>query len=157
LDPRTGRIGLGNGELHFDGDEDANRNLFLLPIGTVQGTVRRPNGTAVNQVRVELSSSRLVRPAGLVRDVSFFGPGKLTTTTNLDGAYSIDGVPEGSFALHAVEVPTGASGDRTGSISSEGETLTVDVTLEGRGRVAGRVLLSDGETPVAFARVVFDH
>ena len=152
LDRRTGRVGLGGAAVDF-ATQVVRVDLFLLPVGTVSGTVRRPAGSAVSGAHVELTSSLLVRPAALIRDVSFFGPGRLTTTTNLDGGYGIGGVPQGDFNVQATERATGAA---MGHLSREGETVTVDVTLAGSGRVTGTTFLADGMTPVGFTSVTLD-
>ena len=151
LDPRSGRIGLGTGELHFTTIDHVD--LPLLPIGTVSGTVRRLAGGTVNNAQVELASVRLVHAAGQMRDVSLFGPGNLTTTTNLDGAYLIGGVPQGDFTVDAND--GSAMGEGSGAIVSEEQHVTLDVTLEGRAHVRGRVMRADGTTPVPFALVTF--
>jgi hypothetical protein len=155
FDPRTGRIGRGSGAVHFATDE-ATVDLFLLPVATVAGTVWRPAGAAVGGAQVELSSPLLIRPDGLVRDVSFFGPGRLTTTTNLEGTYSIGGVPQGEFTVRATDRVSGAAGTHSGQVAVDGETVAADVTLDGRGRVTGRVLLAGGSDAAGFAEVMLD-
>ncbi|MFQ5665123.1 MAG: Ig-like domain-containing protein [Candidatus Binatia bacterium] len=155
LDPGSGRIGLGAGAVNFAGDE-VSVDLFLLPVGVVSGTVTRQGGGVVSGAQVELLSSLLLRPASLARDTSFFGPGKLTTTTNLEGVYSLGGVPQGDFTVEATDRVSGASGLGGGQLTGEGETVTRNITLAGRGRVLGRVFLADGLTPVGFASVTID-
>jgi hypothetical protein len=109
FDPRTGRIGLGGGVVDYD-TEVVTIDLQLLPQGTVKGTVTRRAGSAVPGAQVELSSGQLMLPEGLSHDASFFGPGKLTTTTNLDGSYAIGGVPQGDCTVQATDRVTGAMG-----------------------------------------------
>jgi hypothetical protein len=159
FDFRTGRIGIYEDpaplEVRFAGDV-VEQELFLLPVGTVSGTVRRQAGPVVTGAKVELRSNRLVRSAGLVRDVSFFGPGKLTTTANLQGEYVIPGVPKGAFDLTATDISSGAMGTGGGQIASEGQSVTVDLTLDGRAIVIGRVTQADGVTTVPFATVMLD-
>ncbi len=155
LDPRSGRIGRGAGRVDFSG-EVVTVDLFLLPVGTVSGIVRRQSGATASAAQVELTSSLLVRPEGLVRDVSFFGPGKLTTTSNLDGDYRIGGVPQGDFTLQATDRISGAGGSASGQVTTEGELVARDITLAGRARVTGTVLRADGSTVVAFATVMLD-
>ncbi|MFI5398533.1 MAG: carboxypeptidase regulatory-like domain-containing protein, partial [Candidatus Binatia bacterium] len=158
FDPHSGRMGLGAGIVDYD-TEVVTIDLLLLPEGTVSGTVTRPAGSVIAGAQVELSSALLVRPEGLSRDVSFFGPGKLTTTTNLVGGYSIGGVPQGDCVVQATDRVTGAMGtgaDGACHVSSEGQTITVDITLAGRGGVSGTVYRADGVTPVGFVTVTLD-
>lgn len=155
FDPRTGRIGLGGGIVDYD-TETVTSDLQLLPEGTVAGTVTRPAGTVVAGAQVELSSTLLVRSDGLSQDVPLFGPGKLTTTTNMVGAYAIGGVPQGDCTVQATDPITGATGndaDGVCYISGEGQTTIVDVTLAGRGSVGGTVYRADGVTPVGSATI----
>ncbi|MBI1817099.1 MAG: Ig-like domain-containing protein [Deltaproteobacteria bacterium] len=155
LDPRTGRIGRGAGTMNF-ATEVVTVDLFLLPVGSVTGTVARPAGNAVAGVKVELTSSLLVRPEGLSRDVSFFGPGKLTTTSNLDGGYAIGGVSQGDFTVRATDGVSGATGSAANHITAEGETVSLNIVLAGRGRVVGTLHLADGVTSVGFASVLLE-
>jgi hypothetical protein len=158
FDPRTGRVGRYESVIppviDFDGDEEV-ADMSLIPVGSVSGTVFRPAGSTVEGAKVELRSNFLVRPEGLVRDVSFFGPGKLATASNLLGEYLIPGVPQGEFDLTATDPKTGAMGKGGAQIVAEGDTVDVDLTLDGRGTVQGKVTLVDGVTPVGFAMVVF--
>ena len=64
-------------------------NLVFVGLGTVQGTVRNPDGTLASGVSITLRSSN-----------SQVG-GFLTTTSNSVGAYTINAVPTGSFTLTA--------------------------------------------------------
>ncbi len=152
FDPRTGRIGRGSGALNF-ATEVVTLDVALLPIGTATGTVVRPSGEAVGAAHVELASLLFLQPGALVRDLSLFGPGTLITTTNLDGAYTLAGVPQGDFTVRATDPLTGAYGSSSGRVNTDGETVLADITLAGRGRVSGTVFLADGSTPVAFATV----
>lgn len=159
FDPRTGRIGLGAGMVDYDTDV-VTIDLQLLPEGTVAGTVTRPAGSALAGAQVEVSSALLLRPESLSRDVSFFGPGKLTTTTSLTGGYAIGGVPQGDCAVQATDRISGAIGTSASPschISTEGQTVMVDITVAGRGSVRGTVSRADGVTPVSYAPVRLEN
>ena len=156
FDPRTGRIGfattddLGN-PIIVDTATARQIDISLLPVGQVSGVISRPAGDPIENARVELRSAMLVSPGGQIRDESFFGPGVLTTSSNLTGAYIIDRVPAGDFTVTATDIVSEAMGSEPGFIASEGEELVVDVTVEGLGEVQGTVYQADGTTPVPFA------
>ncbi len=159
FDPRTGRIGfesaddLGNAlRVDLPGAE-LEVDLSMRPVGHVTGVVTRPAGAPITNAKVELRSAQLVQPAGQIRDASFFGPGSLRTTTNLSGAYVIDRVPAGDFTVKATDSATGAMGSQAGFLSTEAETVTIDVTVAGRAAVRGTARQADGLTPVPFAAV----
>ena len=159
FDPGSGRIGLDDALLPRTVGivgQTVIADLQLLPVGNVAGSVRRLVGDAVRGAQVELRSDLLVQPSGLRRDVSFFGPGKLTTTTNLTGMYAVPGVPRGEFLVSATDTTSGAMGSASGRLVAEGETVPVDLTLDGRGTVRGTVRLADGVTPVELATVTLD-
>lgn len=160
FDPGSGRIGrapvLDAAPALIIGAAGATlaADVGLTPVGPVAGTVRRPSGAGVPGAQVELRSPLLVNPDGLRRDVSYFGPGALTTTTDPAGGYRLDGVPSGPLALQArTEQDFGAVDAQRALAVDTAEPLPVDIALDDRGRVEGTVYLADGVTPVAFARV----
>lgn len=162
FDPGTGRIGrlpedptFGLPSIIGGAGLTLTRNFSLLPAGAVAGTVQRPSGATVDGATVELRSASLGNPQGLRRDVSFFGPGKLTTTTDLAGAYRLDGVPRGAIALQATKEHDFGAVESTLAISvdSPDDALVVDIPLDGRGTVTGLATFADGVTPVAYATV----
>lgn len=175
FDPGSGRIGRVPEDPEFgqpliigavggesgEGEEGPQagvleQDIALLPVGAVAGSVRRPAGDTVEGATVELHTQSLVNPLALQRDVSYFGPGKLTTTTDLAGAYRLDGVPKGTIALQATKVHDFGVAETTLGIAADtSDALLVDIPLDGRGTVAGLVTFADGETPVAYANVEF--
>jgi Carboxypeptidase regulatory-like domain/Bacterial TSP3 repeat/Bacterial Ig-like domain (group 2) len=92
-------------------------NLVFVGLGTVQGTVRNPDGTLANGVSITLRSSN-----------SQVG-GFLTTTSNSAGSYTINGVPVGSFTVTASVPAQQLVAEASGQIASDGAIATVDIQL----------------------------
>ncbi len=76
---------------------------------------------------------------------------QFSTTTDAQGKYQLSGVPLGSFTVSAV-APNGFTASGAGRIDANGEQVTVDLQLQGLGRVSGIVLLASG-APAADATV----
>ncbi len=162
FDPKSGRIGFSDDTPPLrveQQDTIVERDILLLGEGTVSGVVRRVSGDVAGGAKVELSSPFLVQPQGLSgRNVSFFGPGELTTTSNFFGVYSIPGVPAGAFDLLAEDIQGGgAMGGASGVVAVDDEEVAVDIFLEGRAEVSGIVFAANGENAVPFAVVEIER
>ncbi|MGZ4843338.1 MAG: beta strand repeat-containing protein [Candidatus Angelobacter sp.] len=92
-------------------------NLVFVGLGTVQGTVRNPNGTLASGVSITLRSSN--------SEVGGF----LTTTSNSVGAYTINAVPAGSFTLTASVPAQQLVAEASGQIAGDGSVAIVNIQL----------------------------
>lgn len=111
--------------------QEVARDLALSGFGTVAGTVYDPAGQPVAGQYVSLNSSN---PA--------FG-GSYGTNTNASGAFTFADVPTGVLRISAADYANGWIGETTGSLSLDGETITVDVRLLA-GAVSLPARLADG-------------
>lgn len=102
--------------LNFNGDT-AVRNLVLTPIATVHGTITLPDTTAAAGASVTLSGSNPL--------ISYYQ----TTTTDSAGAYQFTGVPGGNFTVTAYDATNTKGGSATGTVTVDGQSLTVDIQL----------------------------
>ena len=55
--------------------------------------------------------------------------------TDADGRYTVDFVPAGTFRVEVADAATGDRGRATNQVSANGEVRTINVTLNGTGRV----------------------
>ena len=106
----TPGIGLtSNGQL-------ITQNITFSGIGTVQGTVTNPNGTAASGIGVQVIGA------------SSLG-GVFNATTDTSGNYQTTGVPVGNFTVNAENLSQGIGGSATGSITSDGDIEIVNVQM----------------------------
>jgi len=122
------RGGQANGAINSDG-QNITTNIKLGPAGTISGTVVRADGTTV--------------VVGAQVSVSTYG---LTTTTDSTGAYEFDLLPVGTYQLSVTDPSTGDRGAGSGTISSQGQVVTVNVKLNGQGQVVVTVIDGGGNT-----------
>jgi len=92
------------------------QNITFSGIGTVQGTVTNPDGTAAASIGVQVISA------------SSLG-GVFNTTTDTSGNYQTTGVPVGNFTVNAENLAQGIGGSATGSITSDGDIEIVNVQM----------------------------
>src|SRR5262249_19237750 len=114
--------------------------VSFLGKGTVSGTVKDGSGNPVPNASVNLSSS------------SIFG-GFQSTTTDGAGHYSFKGVFVGNFNLNASSAITRLGAQGGGSITSDGQGVTVDITLTATGSIAGTVFHFGGSAASAGATI----
>ena len=93
-------------------------DLELTGLGTVIGVVIPPGVET-------LSSAVVVMLTSLVADVG----GVSSDTDAADGNYTIVEVPVGPFRLTARDNTNGFLGEAEGVVTSDGETVTVDIQL----------------------------
>lgn len=144
FDATTGRRGRNTGQLTSNGAV-VTVDVVEVPQGTVKGFVRLSKDLSpVANADVSISL------AGV------FG-GSLRTTSGIDGAFTFPGVSAGSFNLHAVEQPSGLSGDAAGTLATEGQEVSIDVILlvAAVGRIEGAVTTSAG-SPALGAQATLD-
>jgi len=134
VDPANNESGQSTGALGLSG-QTIQINVQLLPSGTVSGTVFQSDGvTPAPGATVLLCQS--------LSGVSCSGY-SATTVTNTSGAYSLAGVPLVGFTVDV----TNSNGDRgrsTGQLSNNGQTVTLNVRLNGFGAVTVTVKDANG-------------
>ncbi|MFN2386367.1 MAG: carboxypeptidase regulatory-like domain-containing protein [Thermoanaerobaculia bacterium] len=140
----VGPVELGEGETK-DGLE-----LSLRKGGTLSGRVLDPRrGTGVPNATVawqEAASESGSRMAAMI--ASRFSGGDTSTTTDADGRFSFDGLPDGKVVLTASH-PDFLDVTKEVAADSDG----VDITLSVGGTISGSVVGRDGRTPLAGAVV----
>ncbi|MFZ1010565.1 MAG: carboxypeptidase regulatory-like domain-containing protein [Candidatus Sulfotelmatobacter sp.] len=130
VDP-FGRSGRASGVLP-QGTSSVNIQVQETTTGTVQGTYYLPDGvTPIPNAIVNLTASGRV-----------IGQATTAGTGNV-GSYSFDYVPAGSVQLNAQDPLSGRTGIAAGSITTQGQVLTLNVIAEGLDTIQGLVT-SDG-------------
>ena len=146
-DPASGLRGRAAGSLGLSG-QTLTLNVTLFASGTVNGTVFRFGGA--------------VPVPGAVVSIDRFLPGvPSSVTTDLQGRFSFDPVPVGAFNLDVTDLATGDRGRASNQVSVNGEVRTVNVTLNGQGRVVVTVRdasgnLITGASVTLFSSVFYD-
>jgi protocatechuate 3,4-dioxygenase beta subunit len=135
----TGNHGRTTGDLTAT-SQVAVANVSYLGRGTVTGTVSDSNGNPVANAAVTVSSS------------SIFG-GAQSAISNTQGHYSVSGIFLGAFLVTAQVQSTQQSGQASGSMGSDGQTVTVNLSLSGAGSFNGAIFRHDGVTAVPGAKV----
>ena len=131
FDPLTGRRGRATGRLSAEG-QAVDVTVLQLPRGTVEGfVVGADGGTRIPAASVQLIGGSFVQTA-------------LIATTRPDGSFRFEGVPAGTFTLKTEDPVSGARGEATGTLTSEGETADVTIVLEPFGSVLVTVRAVDG-------------
>ena len=82
-----------------------------------------------------------------VRNVHALGGERLAGNTGGDHRLSFEGILEGAIQVSALDPLTGLAGGNSGSLTLEGEDVSIDVYLQPSGTVRGAVVLADGVTP----------
>jgi hypothetical protein len=114
----SGRLRARNTGISLASNGDViTTNLVFVGLGTVQGTVRNPDGTLANGVSITLRSSN--------PQVGGF----LATTSNPAGSYTINGVPTGSFTVTASVPAQQLVAEASGQIASDGSVAIVNIQL----------------------------
>ena len=101
--------------------------ITLQSVGTVQGTVYLLNGTTPL--------------AGATVELNGLG----STLTNAAGAYSFTNVPSGTYTALVVDSLNNTLSYQSGvTVSTQGQVVTVNFAIVGRGTVTGQVTNPDG-------------
>ena len=122
------RGGQASGSINSDA-QTITTNVTLGPAGTISGTATRADGVTV--------------VAGAQVTLSNFG---LTTTTSATGTYEFDTVPMGTYSVSVTDPSTGDEGIGTGTVSTQGQVVTVNIKLNGQGQVVVTVIDGGGNT-----------
>jgi hypothetical protein len=125
-DPLTARSGVGAATIATEG-EVVTVDVVAQGVGRVEGLVTS-NGVAQPAAQVEITSGQF----------------RVSTFTDGDGRYAIDGVPEGYITAGASLSGNFLTGTAGGVLSGDGNALTLNVPLRDSGRITGRVLAADG-------------
>ena len=120
-DPASGLRGRVMGTLGLSG-QTLTLDVHLVASGRVIGTVFQVGGSTPV-------------PGAQVTIDRYLGGLPTTVTTDALGAYAFDLVPIGSFTVNALVPATGDRGRASNQVASNGETRTVNITLNGVGRV----------------------
>src|SRR5262249_5484014 len=115
-------------------------NVSFLGKGTVSGTVKDGTGNPVANASVSLGSG------------SIFG-GFKTSTTDGAGHYSFTDVFIGTYTVNASSAITRLGGQASGTITSDGQTVTSDITLTATGSITGTVFHFGGSTAAPGATI----
>ena len=130
VDP-FGRAGRASGVLP-QGTTSVNLQVQLTTTGTVQGFYYMPDGvTPIPNATINLTAGGRV-----------IGQATTVSTGNI-GSFTFDYVPAGSVQLNAQDPLSGRTGIAAGSITTQGQTLNLNVIAEGLDTIQG-VVTSDG-------------
>ncbi|HEV8348494.1 MAG TPA: carboxypeptidase regulatory-like domain-containing protein [Vicinamibacterales bacterium] len=136
----AGNRGRTSGSLTVTG-QTAAADVAFLARGNVVGTVKDGANTPVANATVTFS------------DGSVFG-GSRTVTTDALGRYSFFDVFIGAARVTASSPLTGLGGQGSGTLQSDGQTITIDITLAATGTLTGTVFRAGtSPSPLAGARV----
>ena len=114
-------------------DQTSTQNLVLIGLGTVQVQVRFANGAAAPSAQIYLYAAN--------DTFSRFG------STDPSGQATFTPVPVGDFRIivyHPLTTNFSIYEERTGSLHTNGESVSILVNLPGLGTVSGRVTFIDG-------------
>jgi hypothetical protein len=137
-----GRGGRASGTLP-QGITSLNIQVQLTTTGTVQGHFYMPDSvTPIPNASIELTASGQV-----IGQVTSLGTGDV-------GSYSFLYVPAGPVDLKAQDPLTGRSGVAAGTLSTQGQVLTLNVNALGLDTVQGTVLSGGSPQPAASVTLV---
>ncbi len=126
------------------GVSSLNAQVQLTTTGTVQGHFYLPDGvTTIPNAIVQLTSAG----GRVIGQVTTLGTGDV-------GSYAFDFVPAGPIQLSALDPVTGRTGIAAGSINTQDQLLTLNVTAEGLDTIQGLVTSNGAPQPGASVTVV---
>ena len=118
--------------------------------GSLEGRVLGPDGTPLPNAPVQISEASTDDLSG-----ETFAASTTVVTTDANGTFFVEFVRKQDarpFRIDSFDAVTGSKGYAVGSIHTNGEIVHVDVVLQGRGTVRGRVIDGTG-VPLAKAIV----
>jgi len=129
-------------------NETRDVRILETSLGTISGLILNAAGTGT-EPNAEVTL-RVDDPFALTR--------QFAVTSGPDGAYSVAGVPAGSFTVTANGIlpngqPSGNSGSVRATLPSGLAAMNVDVPLDPRASIIVQVFEVDGRTPAANAAV----
>ena len=138
LDLGTGRSGQAAGIHLYYEEQVLTTDVVLEARGTVRGHLLDPAGSvAVPGATIVLGSQGLL-------------PFSTYASTDGDGLFEFQGIPQGSFTLRCTEPGGFRKASGSGQIEHEDEVVTVDLVLQESGAVGGSIF-----EPVAGSSVLF--
>ncbi|PYX67449.1 MAG: hypothetical protein DMG78_27840, partial [Acidobacteria bacterium] len=137
-----GRGGRASGTLP-QGTVSVNAQVQLTTTGTVQGHLYMPDAaTPIPNASVQLTANGV-------------GIGQFTSLGSGDvGSYSFQYVPAGPVELKAQDPLTGRTGIAAGTITTQGQVLTLDVKAQGLDMIQGLVTSNGAPEPAAVVTIV---
>jgi hypothetical protein len=138
-DSTSGLDGTANGTMGSNPAVDAIVNVTMAPSGNVSGVVNDSNGNPVAYIPVQLISTG----SGFQR----------YAYADVNGNYSFTHVALGSFVVQVSYISY--AGASSGQLTTDGQSVTANITLAATGTVSGQVL--QGTTPVAYSAVVVEN
>lgn len=136
----THRGGMTTAMLPSDGG-NIIADITLHGVGSVEGTVYDADGQTVL-----MGAPVTLQATGIGSVVTAYYPGSSDLNT---GKFRFTDVPAGTFTLRATYSGKTTAASASGSLSGEGENVTIDLKLGDVGTVTGTVLIADGVTPAA--------
>lgn len=130
-DPNTGITATNT--VHIVDVNQAVALNIILQSGVVTGTIRDSSGNPLPFASIALSSN------GIGFDVF--------NSSDSQGVYRFNRVPLGSFSIQAAAGGTFASA--SGVIATDGQTVTIDISMPTTNSIFGTVFKADGVTPVS--------
>ena len=127
--------------INLNPSQPLQTRVVFLAKGTVSGLIKDSAGVIQPGVTVT------VRTEGAFTT-------ERSTTANAQGQYTLDGVFAGDLVVRASNTTTRLSGFSRSRLNSEGEPVTVNVTLQATGAVQGRVIDADGSVIASPVRLV---
>jgi hypothetical protein len=138
FDPRAGRHGRSAILKVQQNNQVVERDVVLEARGNVDGHLYEPNATAgIPGATIQLQTRSLV-------------PFHTFSSTDVDGRFVFEGIPEGEFSLSTKEPEGRRRASAEGAITEEDQNVTVDLFLEESGRVIGSVFNPAGITDGLF-------
>ncbi len=134
-EPDAGFAGSASGRITADGEQVLVNVYVADAIGSVYGTVYRPDGiTPVAFAEVKISNAD--------GDLAYLVSGA-------DGTYGFERIPLGDFSIQAFEAATGRWGFGDGRIDLANEQVPVNIVQAATGFVSGSVMRSGDLLPLA--------
>lgn len=139
----TGNRGRSAGTIQKTGSV-VQSNITFLGQGSVSGVVSDSFGNPVVNAAVSLNSQ------------SIFG-GVSNTATDSSGNYSLPNIFIGPFKVTASSSALQQGGEANGTIISDQQTVTANITLVASGTVTGTIYHADLVTPDPYAQVTLSN
>jgi 5-hydroxyisourate hydrolase-like protein (transthyretin family) len=135
------------------GGRSAMVQVIVAPDANTTVDVRLPARAAL---RVKVTTPQGAPAAGARVNIYYQGNGQYATT-NGNGEYTFNNVPEGEYYLYAADDATGRYVNLTGAVAAADEGRTIEVPVALKGLVTLRITATRGGQPVEGLGVQVDH